>query len=66
MHSGTLARETGIFRSETVIAGEVRVTYTAFEMILRKEGGRWKILVDQDRALEAGIGEREYRKATPL
>lgn len=66
-HSGELARDTGIFRSEVVLAsGEVRVQYTAFEMILRREHGRWKILVDQDTSRGGAITEQEFLKGTPL
>lgn len=66
-HSGGLARDTGIFRSEVVLAsGETRVSYTAFEMILRKEDGRWKLLLDQDAGREGTITEQDYLKGTPL
>lgn len=65
-HSGELARDTGIFRSEVVLPdGETRVRYTAFEMILRKEQGRWKILVDQDSARSGTLTEQDYLKGTP-
>lgn len=66
-HSGGLARDTGVFRSEVVLAGgETRVRYTAFEMILRLEDGRWRILVDQDTARGGSISEAEYLAGTPL
>lgn len=65
--SGALAHETGIFRSEAVLpSGERRTRYTRFEMILRKEAGRWKILVDKDTAQNGTITEEEYRAAAPL
>ena len=65
-HSGDLARDTGIFRSEVVVpGGETRVRYTAFEMVLRKEQGRWKILVDQDTARGGAITQQDYEKGTP-
>ena len=66
-HSGELARDTGIFRSEiTLASGEVQVRYAAFSMILRKEGGRWKILVDEDTARGGTITEQDFQKGTPL
>jgi ketosteroid isomerase-like protein len=66
-HSGALAHETGIFKSEVVLAsGERRTRYTRFEMILRKEAGRWKILVDKDTSQNGTITEEEYRAAAPL
>lgn len=66
-HSNGLARDTGIFRSETVMPnGEKRLGYTAFEMILRKEQERWKILVDQDTTRGGAISEADYQKGGPL
>lgn len=63
--SDDLARDAGIFRSEAIQAdGEVRVRYTAFEVLLRREDGRWKILVDQDTARGGAITEEDYLKGT--
>lgn len=65
--SANLAYETGYFRSESIPAnGEVRVRYTRFEFVLRKEGGRWKILVDKDTAEKNTITEKDYQAATPM
>ncbi|HET8648376.1 MAG TPA: hypothetical protein VFO85_22955 [Vicinamibacteria bacterium] len=66
-HSGHLAHETGLFRSESVTAaGERRVRYSRFEMILRREAGRWKILVDKDTAQGGTLTEEEFRRAAPM
>jgi ketosteroid isomerase-like protein len=66
-HSGDLARDTGIFRSEVILpGGETRISYTAFEMILRKENGRWKLLVDQDAWRGGMITEADYLKGAPM
>jgi hypothetical protein len=66
-HSQGLARETGIFRSEVVLGnGQTRVSFTAFEMILRQEAGVWKLLVDQDSWREGKITEAEYLAALPM
>ncbi len=66
-HSGVHARDTGIFRSEVILpGGEVRVRYTAFEMILRKEAGVWKLLVDRDTAQNGAITEEDYLKGTQI
>jgi hypothetical protein len=66
-HGDALARDVGIFRSEVTLPdGTVRVSYTWFEMILRQEGGRWRILVDRDSARGGTLTEQDYAKATPL
>lgn len=66
-HSPGLARETGVFRSEVIFGdGRKRVSFTAFEMILRHEEGRWKLLVDQDMWREGKITEAEYLAAQPM
>jgi hypothetical protein len=65
--TNALARDTGIFRSEvTLPGGETRLTYTAFEMILRKENGVWKLLVDQDTSRGGSITERDFLAGRPL
>jgi hypothetical protein len=50
----------------TLPGGETRLTYTAFEMILRKENGVWKLLVDQDTARGGSITERDFLAGRPL
>jgi ketosteroid isomerase-like protein len=65
--AGDLAHETGIFRSRvTLPGGEVRIRFSRFEMILRKEDGRWKILVDKDTAAGDAATEEEFQSATPI
>ena len=65
--SDELAYETGYFRSEaTLPTGEVRVRYTRFEMLLRKENGKWKILVDKDSARGDAIDEETFLSAAPM
>lgn len=66
-HSDGLARETGIFRSDVTLSnGQRRVSFTAFEMLLRKEAGTWKLLLDQDTWREGKITEDEYLAAMPM
>lgn len=66
-HSIGLARDTGIFRSRVLLpGGERQDRYTAFEMILRKEDGRWKILFDQDTGRNGAISEEDYLKGSLL
>lgn len=65
--SGDLAYETGYFRSEARLpGGEVRVRYSRFEFVLRREDGRWRILVDEDSTDGGTITEEAFRAATPL
>lgn len=65
--AGNLAYESGYFRSEATLAnGEVRIRYSKFDMVLRKEGNRWKILVDQDTAENGTITEAAFQAAAPL
>jgi hypothetical protein len=64
--AGDLARDHGIFRSEVVLAGGgTQVRFTAFDMILRREQGRWKILVDRDSARGGTLTEADYARGTP-
>ncbi len=66
-HSEGLARETGIFRSEVTLSnGQKRVSFTAFEMLLRKEAGTWKLLLDQDTWRDGKITEGEYLAGMPM
>jgi ketosteroid isomerase-like protein len=61
-----VAWETGYFRSETRLgSGEERVRYSRFEFVLRKEGGKWRILVDKDTADEGRITEAMFLAAAP-
>lgn len=65
--SEDLAYETGYFRSQVTLPdGQERVRYSRFEMVLRKEGGKWKILVDKDTADGGRITEEMFRSATPM
>ncbi|HEX6729436.1 MAG TPA: DUF4440 domain-containing protein [Pyrinomonadaceae bacterium] len=65
--SDNLAYETGYFREQvTLPGGEVRTRYARFEFVLRKESGKWKILIDRDTASGATITEEVFRAARPL
>lgn len=65
--SGDLAHETGYFRSRVTLAnGEVRVRYTRFEMVLRREAGTWKLLLDKDTSEGGAITEAMFRAAAPM
>ena len=61
------ACETGYFKSVTKLAnGDIRTRYSQFFMVLRKENGTWKILVDSDTNLGGSITEEMFLKAQPL
>lgn len=65
--NGDLAYETGYFRSRVTLAnGEVRIRYTRFEMVLRKEAGTWKLLLDKDTTEGGTITAEAYEAAAPM
>lgn len=65
--SGDLAHETGYFRSRATLPdGSVRVAYTRFEFVMRREDGRWRILLDKDTADDGRITERDFLSATAM
>ena len=65
--SGEHAYETGYFRSEvTMPNGEKRVRFSKFEFVLRKENGKWRILVDKDTADGGKITAEEFSSAAPM
>jgi ketosteroid isomerase-like protein len=65
--SADLALETGYFRSQTTLSnGETRLRYVRFQIILRKENGTWKILVDEDTADGGRITAEQFESAAPL
>ncbi|HET9274523.1 MAG TPA: DUF4440 domain-containing protein [Gemmatimonadales bacterium] len=65
--SGDLAYQTGYFRSRVRLpGGEERVRYSRFEFVLRKEDGRWRILVDKDTAGDGTITVADFRSAAPM
>ncbi len=43
----------------------MQVRDTAFEVVLRREQGRWKVLVDQNTARGGAITEQDYLKGAP-
>lgn len=64
---GDYAYESGYFKSNVQLGdGEKQVRYTRFEFVLRKENGKWKILVDRDTLSGEQITEAIYIKAAPM
>lgn len=65
--SDRFAYERGYFKSTTLRAnGEIRIGYSEFYMVLRKESGVWKIFVDSDSQLNGTITEEMFLAAKPL
>ena len=65
--SGTQAFESGYFRNEFVDAdGKKQVTYGQFNVVLRNEGGVWKVLVDADSKQAGTVTEQEFAAAQPV
>ena len=65
--SDDLAYETGYFRSHaTLPSGEELIRYSRFEFVLRKQGGKWRILLDKDTAEGGRITEEAFRAASPM
>lgn len=65
--SADLAYETGYFRSRATLPdGTARIRYSRFEFVLRREEGRWRILLDKDTADGGKITEADFLAATPL
>lgn len=61
------AFEVGIYKTTNINAqGESRSFYGKFHVVLRKENGTWKILVDSDSAEGGTIGEKDFAAAKPL
>jgi ketosteroid isomerase-like protein len=65
--NGTTAYEIGYFKNETInAAGEKRVSYGKFHVVLRKESGTWKILVDSDSNEGGNITNEMFQAAQPI
>jgi ketosteroid isomerase-like protein len=65
--NGELAYEIGYFRNEETSAeGVMRESYGKFYVVLRKEYGIWKILVDADSKEAGTITSEMFMAAKPL
>lgn len=64
---GDYAFETGYFRSEVSLpGGEKRVRFSHFEFMMRREMGKWRVLVDRDTSAGPEISESAYLQAAPM
>lgn len=67
LSNGSQAYEVGYFKNEMVnAAGEKRQSFGKFHVVLRKENGTWKILVDSDSNEGGTITEEMFLAAKPL
>ena len=63
----TKASEVGIYKTTFVTSqGETKTFYGKFLVILRKENGIWKILVDTDSSEGGTINEQAFLAAQPM
>ncbi|MBX2901801.1 MAG: DUF4440 domain-containing protein [Cyclobacteriaceae bacterium] len=61
-----LAVEVGIYKTSYVLAdGNTQDFYGRFHVVLRKEKGTWKILVDTDSSEGGHISEKDFLAAQP-
>ena len=62
-----LAVEVGVYKTTYFLPnGETQSHYGRFHVVLRKESGSWKILVDTDYSEGGTIGEKDFLAAQPL
>jgi ketosteroid isomerase-like protein len=65
--SNDLAVEVGVYKtSYLLVDGKTMDYYGRFHVVLRKENGVWKILVDTDSSENGTIGEKDFLAAKPI
>ena len=65
--NGNQAIDIGIYKSTSINSkGESRSGYGRFHVVLRKESGIWKILVDTDSSEGNTITEKDFLAARPM
>lgn len=65
--SNDLAVEVGVYKTSYLLAdGKTMDYYGRFHVVLRKENGMWKILVDTDSSENGTIGEKDFLAAKPI
>lgn len=61
------AIDIGIYKTtNTDPAGKVRSSYGRFHVVLRKENGQWRILVDMDSSENRTVDEEDFMAALPM
>ncbi len=67
LSNGSQAYEVGYFKNEMInAAGEKKQSFGKFHVVLRKENGVWKILVDSDSNEGGTITEEMFLAAKPI
>lgn len=67
INNNNQAIDVGIYRTSWTLAdGKTGVDYGRFHVVLRKENGTWKILVDTDSNEGGTIGEAQFNAAKPM
>lgn len=62
-----MAIDVGIYKTTSIAPdGIAKSFYGRFHVVLRKEGGIWKILVDTDSSEGGSISEKDFLAAVPL
>lgn len=65
--NGEQAVEVGVYRTtSTRPDGKTWTGYGRFHVVLRKESGTWRILVDTDSSEGNSIGEKQFLAAKPM
>jgi len=65
--NATQAIDIGIYKTTSINSkGESRSGYGRFHVVLRKENGTWKILVDTDSSEGGTISEKDFLAAQPM
>jgi ketosteroid isomerase-like protein len=62
-----LAIEVGVYKTSYLLPdGKTMDYYGRFHVVLRKENGNWKILVDTDSSENGTITEKDFQAAKPM
>lgn len=65
--SGNLAIDVGVYKTTSINkSGKSNSYYGRFHVVLRKESGIWKILVDTDSSEGGTIGEKDFLAAKAM
>lgn len=65
--STDLALEVGVYKTTSIATdGIAKSFYGRFHVVLRKENGFWKILVDTDSSEGGSISEKDFLEASPI
>lgn len=67
IHTPGVSYEQGIMQIKmTDNNGQPATIYSAFQVVLKKETGTWKITFDSDSSKASGVTEKEFMAATPM